>query len=133
MNREIKFRAWDIQNKRMIYFNAFEQWGFIDHTKDSTRSSTSCDRLMLSTDPKEFLWMQFTGLLDKNGKEIYEGDVVRIWADPKHYGGYTGHDYAEAVVWNPQEARFELTEHGFYDFEFIQVIGNIYENKELLG
>ena len=130
MNREIKFRAWDIQNKRMIYFNAFEQWGFIDHTKDSTRSSTSCDRLMLSTDPKEFLWMQFTGLLDKNGKEIFENDVVSI----TRHGDTINH----AIVY--QSGAWRLEPDGPYPTRYIcefnssiiEVIGNIHENKELL-
>ena len=126
MNREIKFRAWDSIAGKMwedVYFDG----GHIYTIGPDGENASTMPRW------EDNAIMQFTGLLDKNGKEIYESDVVRIWADPKHYGGYTGHDYAEAVVWNPQEARFELTEHGFYDFEFIQVIGNIHENKELLA
>ena len=128
MNREIKFRY--------VFKRKSDGHIYIIETKIEGLEETSINGLKSMF--KNGLWEliardQFTGLLDKNGKEIYESDVVRIWADPKHYGGYTGHDYAEAVVWNPQEARFELTEHGFYDFEFIQVIGNIHENKELLA
>jgi len=131
MSREIKFRGYDEENKCWRY-------GWYTKLAEGIRR---IDAIISDIDGEltrfyihdEKTINQFTGLKDKNGKEIYESDIVRIWADPEHYSGYTGHDYVEAVVWNPQEARFELTEHGFYDFEFIQVIGNIYENKELLG
>lgn len=135
MNREIKFRAWDKRINKWVAigfhvlgeFNLFGGLG--DHfmeTKEITKVDSDIDRL------SDIEVMQFTGLLDKKGKEIYESDIVRIWADPKHYSGYTGHDYVEAVVWNPERAQYKLTEHEFDDFEFIEVIGNIHENKDLL-
>ena len=78
--------------------------------------------------------LQFTGLLDINGKEIFEGDIVRFWANPKDYGGYKGHDYIASVEWDEFSVGFILSDgHGLGDFEFLQVVGNIYQNPELLG
>ena len=126
MSREIKFRAWDRDNNKMIYW-------------------TLNDLLVRFGDPKYqynvedrpsflFDWNQYTGLKDKNGKEIYEGDVVRIWADPKDYNGYKGHNYIGVVEWDEFILGFILSDgHGLKDFEFIEIVGNIYENPELLN
>ena len=86
----------------------------------------------IEIDPKTL--DQYTGLKDKNGKEIYEGDVVRIWADPKDYNGYKGHNYIGVVEWDEFILGFILSDgHGLKDFEFIEIVGNIYENPELLN
>ncbi len=64
--------------------------------------------------------MQFTGLRDKNGQEIYEGDIV-AW-----------HQFKITVEWNPMEARFGFpTEYSLRQHE-VEIIGNIHENPELL-
>ncbi|WP_179885236.1 YopX family protein [Bacillus cereus] len=119
---EIKFRAWDgdrMQN--VLTLGLFE--GFVSTNK-------------LHSDIEDFKLMQYTGLKDKNGKEIYEGDIVS-----RHDGGihFQEEALAEHVVkwgnfgWLP----FEIGE-GYQKcvygeiYEFI-VIGNIYENPELLG
>ena len=66
--------------------------------------------------------MQFTGLLDKNGKEIYEGDIL------KYRGKLSFNDPPFVVEWQNDDARW--TE--FYPSNNFEVIGNIYENPELL-
>ena len=95
--------------------------------------------------------MQFTGLLDKNGKEIYEGDIVRIFhrkwylnapTEWKVFKLKSGKEQLGAVYFDENDYRYRAKclenfspvfdncgEHGTRHFE---VIGNIYENPELL-
>lgn len=116
MSREIKFRVYSTfhDKKELMYLNKF-----------TSKDLKSCDNWKV---------MQYTGLKDKNGKEIYEGDVVRIWADPKDYNGYKGHNYIGVVEWDEFILGFILSDgHGLKDFEFIEIVGNIYENPELLN
>lgn len=80
---------------------------------------------------------QYTGLEDKNGREIYEGDIVRIWGGEYCQGYWEVAEIGEVVF---EEYSFGIKSNGRfhpfniafdYDLE-IKVIGNIYENPELL-
>ena len=133
--REIKFRAWDKDNKEM--FNPVISFGdgvyklvVIDIEKERS--------YLAKIDNAEI--MQYTGVKDKNGKEIFEGDIV---AFEDSDGGY---EYPDVVV---NTGIVEYGEFGFYftdrvaaemyDFyikdgrcDDVEVIGNIYENQEIL-
>jgi uncharacterized phage protein (TIGR01671 family) len=70
-NRVIRFRAWDKINNRMLHFGKF-----IWHDEynlcymDGSLDVPAEDNL---------IWMQFTGIQDKNGKDVFEGDIVQMW------------------------------------------------------
>ena len=108
MNREIKFRAWDKENKR------FEYWGYDVLGKGIFTSPSS--PLFEST--------QYTGLKDSKGlTEIYEGDIVVEGSE----------EVSSAVEWI--DGQFIIYDSFFLttdEAKDLKVIGNIYENKELL-
>lgn len=116
-NRTIKFRAWDKTNNRFV-FARLEKDGW--HIVDDIRN---CGEL---SD-----WEQYTGLKDKNGKEIWEGDIVK-------FGAQLG-SVAE-VKWLIKNAGF-LVKDKWGDWQWLydvvastncEIIGNIYENPDLL-
>jgi uncharacterized phage protein (TIGR01671 family) len=118
MNRVIKFRAWDIEQKQWLkdedflvspqYGGVFE-WFFDGGTSKSALKNVEV--------------MQFTGLLDKNGKEIYEGDIVQVFYNEKPQ---TDENKAYTVVIEDIRKGFLGVGEGHGE-----VIGNIYENPEL--
>jgi uncharacterized phage protein (TIGR01671 family) len=112
MDREIKFRAWSKEAEKM------SDWDFI-HSVRNLHKLITLNHIEL---------MQFTGLTDKNGKEIYEGDIV------KHL-----HSADTCVVVFQKETAMFLAQEigdeklGFGIEDVIEVIGNIYENADLLS
>ena len=115
--REIKFRAWDKEQKRM-----FDVYGInTDHiAEDSYDSSDN------SIHPrKTCILMQYTGLKDRNGKEIYEGDIILFSLN-------TGEKVKDTIVFEMGGFRTDKRNFPLTFYWSIEVIGNIYENKELL-
>jgi len=122
--RILKFRAWDRINKKMVFVSSIsfkksgEMWFATPDYSPNGHNEIVVDGNL----------MQLTGLLDKNGREIYDGDIIKarnIYGIKKigRYGKPT------EICWNDEwgswDARGILCEDKI-------VIGNIYENPELL-
>ncbi|EAC4036773.1 TPA: hypothetical protein NR883_002703 [Listeria innocua] len=123
--RVIEFRAWDKEVKEMDYNpSVIEIW----------QNKPINEQFRLESEEK-LIWMQYTGLIDKNGKKIFEGDIVRNINGEYSYIGIVNKDrytfYIKGVA--PKDN---------YDFADVSdtvtgkssliVIGNIHENPELL-
>lgn len=107
MNREIKFRAWDTKRNRWCDSFSVNGVGAVDASEG-------------------VILMQYTGLKDKNGKEIYEGDVVKWGAGVKETVIFRD---AKFCIEGIDSYSIPLLKNDCKDFE---IIGNIYENPELL-
>jgi uncharacterized phage protein (TIGR01671 family) len=133
--REIKFRAWDIINRKMYKCAGFLS-GQVIIIED--------DGKVLGKNDEGFILMQFTGLKDKNGKEIYEGDILK-WKCSTTYTKDKVKLRIVTIQWGhwPTSHGYDLTiyENGnkyatgksYWNDEDREVIGNIYENPEFVA
>ena len=133
MNRTIKFRAWDKTFGKMIAVNVLEWQKFtsedsVCYVKGEFKNSLLSKTYEFQTDSttiKNINLMQFTGLLDKLGKEIYEGDIVQ-WKR----GSGKEVDIINEVIEIP-ETFYQMSD-GAWTPEQGKIVGNIYANPELL-
>ena len=147
--REIKFRAWDREYEKMTYFDD-EDYEYKPplvfrlvqvFKKDDNYDDYEDFEYNDITDKVEI--MQYTGLHDENGKEIYEGDIIEFSYD-MFVGNFDtfvakgkvvfeeGAFYVEAFE-NERTTEGEAYLLYSINLDTIEVIGNIYENKELLN
>jgi len=118
--REIKFRAWYEKSQTWVYLTLGHLW------------TNNAKKIYIDLCIDGTTFYEYTGLKDKNGKEIYEGDIL-------HFGRYVVNEIGEdsmeyvdvRVDWD-----YELLCEFKYDCEdennFVEIIGNVHENPELL-
>lgn len=130
--REIKFRAWNKNLKKMYKIGQITlekgTWNYEPDNREYIGMSIPYQ--------PSFVLMQYTGLKDKNGKEIYEGDIIEI-------KGYSNKGYNTGLVKEIYVVEFKdfcwscgiksLLNLATINWASIEVIGNIYDNPELLS
>jgi len=134
MKRETKFRAWDERNNRMIIFDRMEfrsEYNCLEFGCNWAKYGFGYGDLGLEDNAPV---MQYTGIEDKNGKEICEGDIVR---------GIFDVDKVENWLWLGLTKKEKRTGEKLFKIEIpevyqnslpedIEIIGNIYSNPKLL-
>jgi uncharacterized phage protein (TIGR01671 family) len=126
MSREIKFRAW------------YMPFGSKDPRQEMLHRHASSILRFAEMNPDAYIVEQFTGLKDKNGKDIYEGDIL-AW----HSNIYRKHDWVGLVLYRGAGFAVQESDKSYSspewldcacrkDANIIEVIGNIHENPELL-
>jgi uncharacterized phage protein (TIGR01671 family) len=118
--REIKFRVWD--NLIKLWLCEDSQYLQMDGKKVH---SASWSTIKWDIPSDQYVIQQYTGLLDKNGKEIYEGDIIRGMMD---FGPAGFHERSVVVIWDNEEGY----QWNYFDLTSIKIEGNMFENPELL-
>lgn len=116
--REIKFRIWMKSLNRMVY-NPYVQ--------EVNKQERDQINDYFNGNNNKFIWMQYTGLKDKNSKEIYEGDILSDSQDTREVKFGNGSFYL-----CPNTQALKLMCNTFVIKGIYEVIGNIYENTSLV-
>jgi uncharacterized phage protein (TIGR01671 family) len=131
MKREIKFRSWDNKNKKFVsigfhvigevtMFGTIEQYCFETKSKEQT----TLDRL------GDIEIEQFTGLIDKNGKEIYEGDIIKFKRPYRSTQTHTGDNIPNGSYTEPMEPEIRTE---IFSVEFCSGIFGINTGKPIFN
>jgi uncharacterized phage protein (TIGR01671 family) len=128
-NRPIKFRAYLKDINKMVEVNEINWYENLDDKGNISSiryaGETKYAHHYFEFDPNDVVLMQYTGYKDMKGKEIYEGDIVRYYDD------------IYEVKWMWAGFYIHSLQNGFDELatneNFVEVIGNIYENPELLN
>lgn len=121
MTREIKFRAW-VKEKPIGCYNHNESPYMIQDAQNTYDDENGCSFCEILQE-EHIVVMQYTGLKDKNGKEIYEGDILQ----------YDGSNYV--VKWSNDHGMWRIDCNVVWcgkNLTKLETIGNIHENPELV-
>lgn len=131
----LKFRAW---------YKRWEEMGRVGEIRFDLDGSVSVvlfkgNYLDVSGPREKIIFMQSTGLRDKNGKEIFEGDILKVANNDSSWFEVVKYDHDKAMFISKEvNLKYEVPETPLYDlfspYLFkVEVIGNIWENRDLLG
>jgi len=131
MKREIKFRAWLANDDLFNRMGMYGPFSFQDIENGRDESNIRCESGAVLQEPDwgKLILMQYTGLKDKNGKEIYEGDIVRY--ENKKLGEII--QVLESFKVKIKSIHFDMSGAEIYSTLDSKIIGNIYENGDLLN
>ena len=127
----INFRVWDNVDKKFISLDDYQKLGAVEIENDGTLTLSPRYRFLTSMMimPTRFILSQNTGLIDKNGRNVFEGDIVMFdyeWTKPNETG---------IIQWNKDNASFQIKGHipssSMKHLSQMKIIGNIYENQEV--
>lgn len=132
-----KYRAWNIEFEKMVQVNTL----FLD---EQTLKVTYENGGVAKDDINYYVLMQSTGLKDKNGKEIFEGDLITetgVFNSTVKYGSWVYEEdfgaKAKSVGFYLDKSYKEHTLYENFNYDYIskncEVVGNIYENKNMIG
>ena len=123
-----KFRAWDPHGQKMLSNNELIIWGgnvYLDESK-----GLPCRNLKCRSIPDEYL-MQSTGLFDKNGKEVFIGDIIKCTRGCLHEV-YLEKEYGGTFIGGMPAVYLKGLSAGYAWTGYEEIIGNVYENKNIL-
>ena len=123
--REIKFRAWDKEQKEWVKYSITDNIPIFCHNTSRWRTDKEGER---------FILCQYIGLKDENDREIYEGDIIKAVSFAKPIGIVKYSDENQAFIFNDLDKKYRGYSTALmnqFDDGF-EILGNIYENPELL-
>ena len=131
--RTLKFRVWSHVAKKMYEVTSLDFYT-TGVTDVAVKTGQSPNGIIYSAvcEPDGLELMQFTGLTDKNGKEIFEGDILRFG-----FPEYTGKEPDNGwVIWDNSEGSWRVQSFSWWSYIIpsdVEIISNVHENHDLPG